>query len=1086
MKHKSEFPYLNYLQFPYCTLLILFFLFAGQKSASANSPALKLFMEETVHIGETALPGSEQVEQRTKVQVSTIEAGWQQQQNIVKGRVTDKEGKPLPGVTIIVVGTARGVITDDNGAFSIEVQSSGRLAFSFIGMESQTIEIGNRNTVNVEMSEKIDELEEVQVVAFGKQKKESVIASITTMNTAELKVPTSNLTTALAGRLSGLISYQRSGEPGQDNADFFIRGVTSFGYTASPLILIDGLEMTQQDLARLQPDDIASFSIMKDASATSLYGARGANGVIMVTTKEGKEGKAQITVRYEKSISGPTQQVELSDPITFMKLGNEAVLTRDPLGVLPYSQEKIESTEAGLHPLLFPATKWSDMLFKKSTTNQRVNFNISGGGKIARYYVAGTYNQDNGVLKVDNKNNFNSNIDSKKYLLRSNININVTKTTEIITRLHATFDDYTGPLDGATDLFNKVMHTNPVYFPAIYPADKNNEYTQHPLFGNYDKGGYLNPYADLMKGYKDLTSSTMMAQFELKQDLAFLLDGLKMRGMFSTTRYSSFDVQRYYNPYYYTIGGYDKATDEYTLSPLNEETGTEYLDYREGTKTITSNTYMEGALSYDHVFAEDHTVSGLLIGYMRNQLIGNAGSLQNSLAFRNMGLAGRMTYGYKSRYFFEANFGYNGSERFAMKNRFGLFPSVGCGWILSNEAFWGYNMKRIMPKLKLKATSGLVGNDAIGSATDRFFYLSQVNMNDASKKYIFGSEFTNTKNGISVSRYANPDITWETSNKTNIGFEMNLFSALDFNVDVYKEHRTNILMNRAFIPSTLGLQSMPRANVGEANGKGVDLSLDYQKNFQSGWWLVGRVNFTYATSEFKVYEEPDYLSTPWKSRIGESLGQTWGYVAERLFVDEYEVKNSPFQGTDVMAGDIKYKDINGDGTINELDQVPIGFPVTPEIIYGYGFSTGYKAFDFSCFFQGLGRESFWIDPVTTAPFIGQTALLKVYEESHWSESNRDLYALWPRLTTRVNVNNNAKSTWFMRNGSFLRLKSLEVGYTMPKKLTQRIGMTKVRLYASGTNLLTFSAFKLWDPEMAGNGLGYPIQRVMNLGLQVSF
>lgn len=1005
----------------------------------------------------------------------------------ISGIVKDSKGLALPGVSVVVKGTTIGTITDSNGKFILSLPDEAKtLVFSFIGMESQTIELTDKTIFNVIMKEVIAALDEVQVVAFGKQKKESVIASITTVKPGDLKIPSSNLTTALAGRISGLISYQRSGEPGQDNADFFIRGVTSFGYTASPLILIDGLEMTSQDLSRLQPDDIASFSIMKDASATSLYGARGANGVIMVTTKEGAEGKAQISVRFEKSVSAPTRDVELSDPVTYMKLGNEAVLTRDPLGILPYSQEKIESTAAGIHPLLYPATNWHDMLFKDNTTNQRLNFNISGGGKIARYYVAGTYNQDNGVLKVDERNNFNSNINSKKYLLRSNININVTKMTEIITRLHASFDDYSGPLDGATDLFNKVVHTNPVYFPAFYPADKNNEFTQHPLFGNYDKGGYLNPYADLMKGYKDLTSSTMMAQFELKQDLSFLLNGLKIRGLYSTTRYSSFDVQRYYNPYYYTMGGYDKTTGEYTLNSLNEETGTEYLDYKEGTKNITSNNYTEAAISYDHKFGSDHTVSALFIGYARNQLIGNAGSLQNSLAFRNMGLAGRMTYGYKSKYFFEGNFGYNGSERFSEAHRFGFFPSFGLGYLISNEPFWGENLKRIMPKLKFKATNGLVGNDAIGSATDRFFYLSQVNMTDATKKYTFGSEFQNTKNGISVTRYANPEITWETSNKTNIGFEMNLFNSLDFNAEVYQEHRTNILMNRAFIPATLGLQSMPRANVGEAKGKGIDLSLDYSKNFQNGWWLIGHLNFTYATSAFQVYEEPDYTATPWKSRIGRSLGQSWGYVAERLFVDDYEVKNSPFQGTDVMAGDIKHKDINGDGVISELDQVPIGFPVTPEIIYGFGFSTGYKALDFSCFFQGLGRESFWIDPVATAPFIGQTALLKVYEDSHWSENNRDLYALWPRLTTKTNASNNAKSTWFMRNGSFLRLKSVEVGLTVPQKLTKKIGMTKARFYFSGVNLMTFSAFKLWDPEMAGNGLGYPIQKVMNLGLQVSF
>ncbi|MCX6220250.1 MAG: TonB-dependent receptor [Bacteroidia bacterium] len=1012
--------------------------------------------------------------------------GFMVAQQQIKGKVVDEKGEPLPGVTIAVIGTPRGVSTDRDGTYTIGVKSTDQLQFSFVSMESQTIVVGNKTVINVTLKDITTALEEVQVVAFGKQKKESVIASITTLNTAELKVPSSNLTATLAGRISCIISYQRSGEPGQDNADFFIRGVTSFGYTASPLILIDGLEMTSQDLSRLQPDDIGSFSILKDASSTTLYGARGANGVIMVTTKEGKEGKAQISVRYEQSLSAPTRQLELADPITYMKLGNEAVLTRDPLGVLPYSQEKIESTQAGIHPLLFPATNWNDMLFKKSTVNNRLNFNVSGGGKVARYYVAATYNQDNGILKVDNRNNFNSNIDSKKYLLHTNININVTKTTEVIARLHATFDDYSGPLDGATDLFNKVMHANPVYFPAYYPPDKNNEFTQHTLFGNYGAGGYLNPYADLSKGYKDLTSSTMMAQFEVKQDLTFFLEGLKMRGMFSTTRYSSFDVQRYYNPFFYTIGGYDKTTDEYTLAPLNAATGTEYLDYKEGTKTITANTYMEAAISYDHVFATNHTVGCLLVGYMRNQLIGNAGSLQNSLPFRNTGLAGRMTYGYKSRYFVEADFGYNGSERFSLKHRFGFFPSLGIGWIVSNEAFWSANLKKIMPKLKLKATKGLVGNDAIGSATDRFFYLSQVNMNDPARKYTFGSEFSNTQNGISVSRYENQEITWETANKTNIGFEMNLFNSLDFNVDVYKEYRTNILMNRAFIPSTLGLQSIPRANVGEASGKGIDLSLDYQKNFKSGWWLVGRVNFTYATSEFRVYEEPNYSATPWKSKIGRSLGQSWGYVAERLFVDDNEVKNSPFQGNSVMAGDIKYKDINGDGIINALDQVPIGFPVTPEIVYGFGFSTGFKAFDFSCFFQGLGRESFWIDPASTAPFINQTALLKVYADSHWSESNRDLYALWPRLTTVANVNNNAQSTWFMRNGSFLRLKSLEVGYTIPKRLTQRIGMTKARLYASGVNLMTFSVFKLWDPEMAGNGLGYPIQKVMNIGVQVSF
>ena len=1005
---------------------------------------------------------------------------------IVKGTVSD-DGGPLPGVSITVVGDPKkGVVTDNNGNYTIDVKPTDRLLLSFIGMEPQTILVGNRTVINVMLKAAADALDEVTVVAFGTQKKESVVSSITTINPKDLKVPSSNLTTALAGRLSGLVAYQRSGEPGQDNADFFIRGVTSFGYTASPLILIDGLEMRGEDLARMQPDDIASFSILKDAAATSLYGARGANGVIMVTTKEGKEGPAKVSVRYEKSISAPTQSLELTDPVNYMKLHNEAVLTRDRLGKLPYSQEKIEGTAAGLNPLLYPATDWYDMLFKKNTMNQRINMNVSGGGKVARYYIASTYNQDNGVLKVDPLNNFNSNIDLKKYLLRSNVNVNVTPSTEVVVRLHATFDDYTGPLDGGADLYNKVVHSNPVFFPAVYPPDENNMLTQHPLFGNYDNSQYLNPYAELMKGYKDYTTSLMMAQFEAKQDLSFLAKGLKLRGLYSTTRYSSFDVQRSYNPFYYNIASYNKQTNAFTLSPLNQEQGTEYLGYVEGAKLVSANSYVETALNYDRVIAKDHTVGGLLVFYMRNQLIGNAGTLQNSLAFRNMGLSGRATYGYKDRYFLEGNFGYNGSERFSSKHRFGFFPSVGGGWIVTNESFWSEGLRKVIPKLKIKGTTGIVGNDAIGSASDRFFHLSQVNMDDPSKVWTFGSEFSQSKNGITVTRYANDDITWETANKTNIGIEMNLFNMLNFNADIYREHRTNILMNRVFIPKTLGLQSDPRANVGEANGKGIDLSLDFEKNFRSGWWFISRANFTYATSEFNVYEEADFSATPWKSRIGRSLGQTWGYVAERLFVDENEVRNAPSQAADVMAGDIKYKDINNDGVINELDQVPIGYPTTPEIIYGAGFSTGYKAFDLSCFFQGLGRESFWLDPSATAPFVGNTAMLKVYEDSHWSEGNRDLYALWPRLSNNINVNNVAKSTWFMQNGAFLRLKSVELGYTLPAKLTKRIGVTKARWYAAGTNLMTFSSFKLWDPEMAGNGLGYPVQQVVNFGLQVSF
>lgn len=1019
----------------------------------------------------------------------------QPQKKTITGKITDEGDHPLPGATVTIEGTTRGVITDVDGSFTIEVIPGENLVFSFIGYDNKTIPYTNQPELTVKLKEKTEELEDVTVVAFAKQKKESVIASISTVNTGELKVPSSNLTTALAGRISGLISYQRSGEPGEDDASFFVRGVTSFSYARGPLILIDGVEMSSSDLARIQPDDIASFSIMKDAAATALYGARGANGVIMVTTKEGREGKAQISFRYETSFSMPTQKVDLADPITYMKLNNEAVLTRNPLTPVPYSMEKIENTERGTNPYVYPATDWYNTLFKNYTINHRANFNVSGGGKVARYYIAGTYNQDYGILKVDKQNNFNNNIDLKRYLLRSNVNINVTPSTEAIVRLHGTFDDYTGPIDGGSDLYKKVMRTDPVLFPAYYPHTAETEYIKHTLFGNYDQGQYINPYADMVKGYKDYTKSLILAQFEVKQKLDFITKGLNVRGLFSTNRYSYFDVSRYYSPFYYNTTGYDKYKDTYQLYNLNPTTGTDYLTYNEGEKQITATTYSELAVNYDRTF-DKSGVSGLLVSTMRNYLKANAGSLSLSLPSRNMGVSGRFTYSYDSRYFTEFNFGYNGSERFAKKERFGFFPSVGLAWFASNEHFWGDNFKRIVSKLKIKGTYGLVGNDAIGDETDRFFYLSEVNMNSSAKAYTFGDDFSYTVNGVSISRYANDLITWETAKKLNLGTEIGLFDKVEIMVDIYHEHRKNILMSRASIPTTMGLQATPQANIGEAVGRGIDLSLDYNQSFRNGVWVTARANFTYATARYKVYEDVDNSATPWLSRIGQPVTQQWGYVAERLFVDDKEVENSPVQTFgEYMGGDIKYRDINNDGIISSLDQVPIGYPTEPEIIYGFGFSSGYKGFDFSCFFQGLARESFWIDASQTSPFIdtdGQSgvisknALLQVYADNHWSEDSRNIYALWPRLSDRIIANNTQRNTWFMRDGSFLRLKSVEFGYTIPEKITERYKIKNLRAYLSGTNLLTFSKFKLWDPEMGGNGLGYPIQRVFNLGLQLSF
>jgi TonB-linked SusC/RagA family outer membrane protein len=784
--------------------------------------------------------------------------------------------------------------------------------------------------------------------------------------------------------------------------------------------------------------------------------------------------------------------VELSDPITYMRLHNEAIKTRNPLGASMYSEHKIANTIAKTNPYVYPTTDWYNMLFKDYANNHRLNFNANGGGKIARYYLAGSVINDNGMLKVDQRNNFNNNVKLNRYMLRSNVNINFTPTTEVIVRLSGSFDDYSGPIAGGSAIFEEVMHTNPVLFPAYYEPDVANEFTKHILFGNYDQGQYHNPYAGMTRGYKQYTTAQMSAQFELNQNLDFITKGLSAQAMFNTSRYSYFDVERGYVPFFYKVSSYEKRTDSYTLSePINESSATEYLGYSEGPKTVNAVTYFESRLNWNRQFTEKHDVGSLVVFTLRNELTGNAGELQQSLPYRNINVAGRLTYAYDSKYLTEFNFGYNGSERFSQNERFGFFPSAGVGWIISNEGFYGELLKKTLSNLKLKATYGLSGNDAIGDASDRFFYLSRVNMDNPNYRSSFGTYGNfgggRSLNGISIDRYANSDITWEIAKKMNFTMEVGLWKKLDIQVELFDEKRSNILMNRASIPLTMGLETAVRSNVGKAASHGTDMSLNFNHSFNPYFWIRGMANFTYATSKFIVYEEPDYPGAPWKSHVGYSLNRMEGYIAERLFVDDDEIRNSPKQFGDYMAGDIKYKDLNGDDKISELDIAPIGYPTSPEIVYGFGLSSGWKQVDFSFFFQGLARESFYINASSTSPFIeGQYALIKAYADSHWSEDKRDIYALWPRLSPTHIVNNTYGSTWWMRDGSFLRLKSVELGYTLPARIASKGHLSHLRIYASGTNLLTFSKFKLWDPEMAGNGLGYPVQRVFNIGVQLSF
>jgi TonB-linked SusC/RagA family outer membrane protein len=1019
----------------------------------------------------------------------------------ITGNVKDaQDGSAIYGATVSVKNTTSGVLTDPNGEFTISAAIGETLVFSFLGKKSVEIVVGQRNVLDVVLYDDETQLDEVTVVAFGRQKKESVIASIETVKMSDLKQVSSNFTGALAGRIPGIISYQTTGEPGRDNAQFFVRGVTTFGYKQDPLILIDGFEATPTDLARLQPDDVESFSILKDAAATVLYGARGANGILVIVTKSGHMGETKVDARVNMHVATPTRTNEYVDGVTYMKMYNEAQMSRTPALGAYYSEQKIQGTALGNNPMIYPNVDWYDELFKKTTINKNANVSVSGGGQVAIYHVSGGYENENGLLKVDKKNNFNNNISIDRFDIRTNVVFKLTSTTSLDTRISGRFERYTGPSVDAGSLFGMVMNTNPVDFPKVYEPDAEHLITDHILFGGaWGAGGGSikpNPYATMVQGYTDRNENTITAMATLIQDLKFITEGLTLQGKASINTFSTYGATRSYSPYYYDIESYSLITGEYKLYNLNPTNSDSYLgDLSINNRTVNNHYYFEARLNWDRKFGK-HSIGLMTVGMMEEYLTGDgAVRIYESLPERNMGNSGRLTYDYDTRYFFEFAYGYNGSEKFTGEKRYGFFPSVAGGWLISNESFWE-PVKNTISTMKLKASYGSVGNDAIAGRGGRFFYLSQVDR--GGEGYRWGSTFMNSYSGYTISRYANPDITWESSVKYNLGLEIGLFNeALKLQADIFKDQRSSIYLQRANFPATTGLEAPISGNVGKVESQGLDASIDYQYSFNRDFWVTGRANITYATNKYVELDEKDYRDEYLKRR-GTNTSQWYGLIAERLFVDQNEIDNSPRQDFGAyMSGDIKYKDINGDGVVDKNDRVPLGYPTVPEIQYGFGLSTGYKKLDFSFFFQGNARVSFFIDPTEggIAPLANRRNSLAIVARDYWTETKPNVHAFWPRLSTQP-INNNSPSwkteslenaptsSWWLRDGSFLRLKSVELGYVLPA--VAKIGLKSSRIYFSAENLFVLSAFKLWDPEMGRNGLAYPPNRRFNVGIQLSF
>lgn len=1011
----------------------------------------------------------------------------QQNRRPISGVVVDGNNDPLPGVTVMVPSRQGGVITDVDGAYTIEAATGEELRFQFLGMKTVTIEVGSGTIYNVQLLEDVEMLDEVTVTAFATQKKESVVSSIETISPSELKVPSSNLTTALAGRLAGVISYQRSGEPGADNAQFFVRGVTTFGYASSPLILLDGFEVDANALARVDPDNIASFSVLKDATSAALYGSKGANGVIMVTTKKGQAGAPKISFRVEGRLSTPTKVQKTVDGITYMNLYNQAQFNDNPLLEPYYNAQKIQNTMEGLNEYAYPNINWYDEMFNSNAFNQYYNFNVSGGGSVVRYYLAVSYNKEEGILKNNRLNNFKNNIDIDRFNILANITMDLTPTTVFDINMNSIFENYTGPLDNTDDVFKSVMNSNPVEFPKFYLPDEDHAYVKHTLFGSDATGSMMNPFAQMVRGYKDGSTGRITSQFSLDQNLDALTEGLMARGKVSIKSDSYHESKRSYTPYLYNIKNYDAFNDTYVLQEVRR--GTDALGDPEQWRDGVFRLYLEGGLTYARRFAGVHDVSGLLI-YTQEEIkntSGNPGSIQRTLPQRLQGMRARFNYGFDDRYLAEMSLTYTGSEKFASDHRWGIFPAMGVGYILSNESYWE-PLQDVMPMFKLKYSLGMVGNDQIAGPEDRFFFLSDID--PGSWGYRWGRNFNSSYGGFNINRYANPQITWEIAVKQNVGFEMDLFKnrALKVIVEYFTENREQIYQARANLPETMGLTSNVYGNVGEVKSAGWDGSIDLNHSFNKDLWISGRFNFTYAHNEIIENEEPEYRWS-YLSNIGWPINTWKGYIAERLFIDEADVANSPRQelGGIVRAGDIKYKDINGDGRVNSDDQVHIGYPIVPEITYGFGLSGGYKNFDLSFFMQGQDRVSFFINPNNIAPFVEQRNAMQYIADDHWNPNNPVAKAFWPRLSASYNDNNNvSNSTWWIRNGRFLRMKNAELGYTLPKNFFPSTGIESLRLYLAGQNLFNLSDFKLWDPEMGGEGFNYPLQKVYSVGLTVSF
>jgi TonB-linked SusC/RagA family outer membrane protein len=1010
----------------------------------------------------------------------------------VKGKVTDSKGEPLIGTSVSIKGTNIGATTDMSGSYVLNAPGEdGILVVSYIGYLTQEVPIKARATVNIVLEEDQAKLEEVVVVGFGKQRKISNVGAQSTVSVKELDQPVANISTMLAGRVAGVTGVQRSGQPGYDEADIWIRGISSMSGGSSPLVLVDGVERSMNNI---DPQDIESFTILKDASATAVYGVRGANGVILIVTKRGEEGKPRVTFDYNEGMTHFTKVPELVGGIDYMNLSNEAIFTRrTPGGDIPaprYSQEIIDRTASGEDPFVYPDVNWIDEIFKDWGRNRNANLNVSGGSPLAKYYVSLGYYDETGLFNTDALAQYNATTRFSRYNVTTNVSLDVTPSTKVDLGIQGYMSTGNYPGESAASIYSSALEISPVEYPVMYPGGL--------VPGRNPNGGMRNPYADAaLRGYQNENKNQMYSNLRVTQDMGALTKGLSATAMFAFDAYNVHTINRSKRQDTWIIDATNPRNPDGTLNVGTAPTysGQNFLSYdrRNGGNR---KFYSEAALNYDRAF-EKHRVSGLLLFNRSDRSDAFAGDFRGSIPYRYQGLAGRATYSYDDRYFAEFNVGYNGSENFAPQNRYGFFPAFGIGWAVSNERFFE-PISGTINFLKLRYTDGKVGGE---SGAGRFAYLSEVTDNNV-RGYTFGLN-RNGVGGIVEASYG-VDVTWAESRKQDLGIEINAFNnSLGIIFDLFKEHTEGAFLQRGDVPAFVGLTSAPYGNLGVVENKGFDGSVNYNQNI--GDFRVGfRGTFSYNRNKILENDKPEQRYAWMEGKTGVPILARFGYVADRLFTFEDDTNGDGYitpedgdqfaqQFGQVQPGDIKYVDLNGDGLIDAYDRKQIGQGDVPALTYGFGTTIGYKGLDVSVFFQGQAEADIALEGRSIRPFSGDGGGENLYSIAldRWTEDNPDPDAFYPRLSygsgTIGSNNNNQMSTWWIKDVNFLRLKTAEIGYTIPSRITDKAKIGNARVYLRGVNLLTFSKFKLWDPELlTSNGTRYPNVSVYSSGVNFQF